>query len=147
LLQAFHPLRGWGTIEDSPRFDSILFFIQCMDDFGDRINIFEKFFDCPPCPGSPGGLLTNQEFEHQLLKRKQWTQRQRLNSKNYLTIVDFANRYLDKDKEEQNEIITALNVRLAEIIKFRKTMQNVLQDWILPDVANIIFDYAFVSIV
>lgn len=139
LLQNFYPL---NFQDDEASDDKILFFIQFLDNYGEHINIFEKFFKAPPRPGVPGGrLLTDAESDAEFQKRYTFIQTARTNPRNYKTIVEFSNKHLVH--EDDKKITVALNKRQREIFTFRKKALELFYACILPDLAKIVFHYAF----
>jgi hypothetical protein len=113
LLQKFK--ENIDLKDQTDKIDKLLFFVAFIDDYGDHVNIFETFFDAPPHPGWPGGDFTNEQLRARLQNRWKFIQAERLKAKNYKTIVEFADEYLN----DQCIVVGALKNRLDQIIKFR----------------------------
>lgn len=130
------------------KYDKIVFFIKLLDDYGEYINIFEKFFDRPRGPGGPGGpggLFNKEERIAFIEKHEKYIQDARLRQENYKTIVDFANKYLNKNDKQKNDILIALQKRLVEISQFRINMMSILSSLFVTGVDRIIFSFTFVD--
>lgn len=126
----------------NPIVEKLLFFIEFIDDYGQHINILETFFDPPAIPSDPAELHLNVEerFDN-LNKCWRFLQSQRLRAENYKTIIDLATDSLQKN----NTLLIALKTRLGHIKAFRVATSKLLHHWILPDLANIIFNFALPS--
>lgn len=112
----------------------ILFFIQFLDNYGDHINIFEKFFDAPRPP-------PKIDFHSRIPNISDWRkyiEAEQSKPENFKTIIDLANQCLVSGNKADDEILVALETRLSEISQFRNNVHECLHNWILPDIAKII---------
>lgn len=128
--------------------NKIELFLPFLDYYGQYIDIFETFLDLPKhtnrTSSNESGNVSLSKRRNRLQEYVEYVNVQKSNPRNYKTIVDYANKKLDLNNESDKRVVTAVNARLIDIIRFRTTVSTILDQLILHDLAKLVFDYTFV---